>query len=1606
MLNQSVPANKLADYIGKDLADRATRELADKDIGSSVEYSGLDLKVGGEGMKAFYDKIVPNTVNALLKKVGGGKVEEIEIGDTSRSAKSNSVFLNGSNVVDARTGNRLYTGGNESEAKQWALDNDYSLALARQSQAAFTITPAMREAASNGFPLFARNQDGKGVEEGGKPGMTEQAVTDLVQSITSKWRNAPEIVIVNSMDDPRVPYEPRMDERRQRKLGAKGTVKGFVYGGKAYIVAGNMRSNKDVVLALYHECLGHMGLRGVFGNKLNNVLMQVARNFPVAVRLKGRQYKLDLNTREGLLDSAEEVLADIAQTKPSLSILERATSAVKNVLRNHVPGFKNLRMTRNDLIAGFILPARNFVERKSTGFNIKKLTTSFLRAFHGTPHYGIEKFSTEKIGTGEGAQAYGWGLYFASRREVAEHYRKTLTANRYTFNGIAFEQLPSAHERSIVMQFARMVEGEGMLPHEAVASIQLEAKESLKRVQTNFQEVSDNLGKTVDVGAGWGDLRYYTYTHEALEKAKQSLESIRNLVSITESLQPDQIKKNTGQLYEVEIPEESEMLDWDRSLNEQPEFIRNALKMLPGMDARTTKMNAEDNAILEGLGLERPPTSDLPLMSGRDLYETLTKEWSASIRDRVRNGEFINDTYTEAQKMVSLSLASVGIKGIKYLDGATRNSSKDSHNYVIFDGNDVAIERTLFRRTEDEQIAATEINLNGKSAYTQARKDGKTKLDYSQWLQVRTPQFKAWFGDWENDPANASKAVDPETGEPMVYYHGSESSGFAAFDTKGKGKTKNTGAFFTDDYSMAKGYSSSNDDAPVYTANDIFNNPSLLEDIDLETGILVDVMMRDGRVTKEWFINESDALDNLVLEPDEKLEFVTGYRLTDSNGYETIGTKDEIIKAIDDWRFEMPGIYSVFLNVRDLVEINWNGNQWDQGPREKVWEVQDSDGDIIEYLYTKEDADQYPDHVIKETSQPIYETTDEAARAVKDMGADGALLRDVWDTGPHGDSDNGNVLVVYKPENIKSAISNNGYFNPNNPDIRYKLSDDTKHDSDARLRDVQAEIRALRQQIEADPISERAVESIHALKEIVEKDAQETLASGQAAVYVHNGDDTTYVLTPSAQNQGQFQLTRYVQFGAFGDSQYTSISKAIDENGLIHMDRLPFEKAEQRLNALMEAEAQHQLRTAAASQADVNPIENEEKNAAFKAWFGNSKVTDKNGKPLVVYHGTILHQGQGGIGDITAFDRLFTTQFRKHSIDTVGSWFSTNPGEGGAEMYSGTGSGSVIYPVHLSIQNPQVTTFALMTSRARKLANGKDDGRPIGKAEVDAYRNWLKSMGKDGIKIEGSGNEGSTEFDNQDAWIALEPTQVKSAVGNNGDFNPDNPDIRFKLDSSKTVANDFALPPAEREKAFATDAEKSESKRLPDGWIIKKEGRLYELLDANNVLQMIGYSRESLLKKFNGAGLFKEDLTHMESNTSGDRKLVGGAEDRDMPPFKNGTQSTRDSAGAGASVIEIDAPVAGTPLHPNGNHSWAQASDAQLAMYENLMAIQLAEANVHKRQHTALEKHPEAIQTDYVSTALSSIFKRATFEKLGTLHNNSMTESENLNRPRRIQKPK
>lgn len=109
---------------------------------------------------------------------------------------------------------------------------------------------------------------------------------------------------------------------------------------------------------------------------------------------------------------------------------------------------------------------------------------------------------------------------------------------------------------------------------------------------------------------------------------------------------------------------------------------------------------------------------------------------------------------------------------------------------------------------EQRQFDKTAAQYGGEEVYNKAKANGETELTYRQWVQVRTPAFKAWFGDWENDPDNASKVVNPKTGEPLVVYHNTEEQ-FHTFElSKARQNVDIPAFFFATNPETAEGYGS------------------------------------------------------------------------------------------------------------------------------------------------------------------------------------------------------------------------------------------------------------------------------------------------------------------------------------------------------------------------------------------------------------------------------------------------------------------------------------------------------------------------------------------------------------------------------------------------------------------------------------------------------------------------------------------------------------------------------------------------------------------------------------------------------------------------------
>lgn len=114
----------------------------------------------------------------------------------------------------------------------------------------------------------------------------------------------------------------------------------------------------------------------------------------------------------------------------------------------------------------------------------------------------------------------------------------------------------------------------------------------------------------------------------------------------------------------------------------------------------------------------------------------------------------------------------------KYGANAIEMEDENGTSIALLPGNGVRSLEAEFNpsKTESDNLRFSRNEDLTEERYNQAKENGETELTFHQWKQVRSPEFKAWFGDWENDPENASKVVNPKTGEPLVVYHGTLNS--------------------------------------------------------------------------------------------------------------------------------------------------------------------------------------------------------------------------------------------------------------------------------------------------------------------------------------------------------------------------------------------------------------------------------------------------------------------------------------------------------------------------------------------------------------------------------------------------------------------------------------------------------------------------------------------------------------------------------------------------------------------------------------------------------------------------------------------------------------
>jgi hypothetical protein len=269
-----------------------------------------------------------------------------------------------------------------------------------------------------------------------------------------------------------------------------------------------------------------------------------------------------------------------------------------------------------------------------------------ITAYHGSPH-DFDKFDSAHIGKGEGAQAYGHGLYFAESEGVARSYKNAL-ADEHAWNQapdtIAKSYLDAwgSPEAAITKARQHLIDGSGMSPAQRA-----------------------NVAQAVDLLKGNADLSG---------------------------------AKPLGRLYEVRLNAEPEQfLDWDKPLYQQSEPVRAALEKV-GVDMRVRgEHKVEPSAKGDKWTVRNAWGEAIGTFKNKEAAEAKAAAGTASFNKGGANLAYVNlggnNIYGHLdQGGASKVLAEAGIPGIRYLDGMSRDKGEGSANYVIFPGNENLID--------------------------------------------------------------------------------------------------------------------------------------------------------------------------------------------------------------------------------------------------------------------------------------------------------------------------------------------------------------------------------------------------------------------------------------------------------------------------------------------------------------------------------------------------------------------------------------------------------------------------------------------------------------------------------------------------------------------------------------------------------------------------------------------------------------------------------------------------------------------------------------------------------------------------------------------------
>ena len=489
--------------------------------------------------------------------------------------------------------------------------------------------------------------------------------------------------------------------------------------GEIVIVAPNHGSIRDAQRTLLHEAVAHYGLPAMLGrenfDKLCDQVWDSMTDRERAVfgayideKIDDKSYnslteeekvRYAANDFSGKRAAADEYLAHFAEegiTNPSL------WSKIKRLIKEAFRKIGiDLSLTDSD-IAYLLWKSKNRItDRDSTTDIIRKsaadtrikesLDERFRTVYHGSGA-SFDRFDHSFMGTGEGAQAYGWGTYVTEVEGIGKSY--------------AEKAADPAKKDYLYEELTKL---KNIIRHEP--NLYIDNRSTISDLKKQIKELEEIQRNDPD----------FDFEIPRLKEYEKEWEHIEDLIS----------KVSTRVLYTVEIPDDTgeNYLDWDKPITKKQikriqdylseNYRKNKLDNFNASIAPSTAVNAEE--------------IDKWSMRGENIYKTL---------ENLLGGD----------REASEALLQCGFTGIKYPAQATTGGRSDgARNYVIFNENDLQItDHTRYRTsqyTPEEQAIIERARQNG--TYLKAPNGADTNLTPKQWAQVRTRSFKDWFGDWE-----------------------------------------------------------------------------------------------------------------------------------------------------------------------------------------------------------------------------------------------------------------------------------------------------------------------------------------------------------------------------------------------------------------------------------------------------------------------------------------------------------------------------------------------------------------------------------------------------------------------------------------------------------------------------------------------------------------------------------------------------------------------------------------------------------------------------------------------------------------------------------------